>query len=83
LVNNFSIVFGGGKRLFIVLALLLPFLLELGILISQIVPERKLSFSPISASGSTFNPRNTQCIPAVKIFAFLDLNKKSQFSFGH
>jgi len=46
LVNNFSIVFGGGKRLFIVLALLLPFLLELGILISQIVPEGKLSFSP-------------------------------------
>jgi len=31
----------------------------------------------ISASDSNFNPRNTQCIPAVKIFALLDLNKKS------
>jgi len=34
LVNDFPIVFGGGKRLFIVLALLLPFLAELGDLIS-------------------------------------------------
>jgi len=34
LINNFSIVFGGGKHLFIVLALLLPFLLKLGHLIS-------------------------------------------------
>jgi len=33
LVNNFSIVFSGGKRLFILLALLLPFLLELDYLI--------------------------------------------------
>jgi len=33
LVNNFSIVFSRRKRLFIVLALLLPFLLELGYLI--------------------------------------------------
>jgi hypothetical protein len=41
------------------------------------VPERKLSFSPISASGSNFNPRNTQCMSVVKIFAFLDLNEKS------
>ena len=39
--------------------------------------ELKLSFSPISASDSNFNPRNPQCIPAVKIFALLDLNKKS------
>jgi len=33
LVKNFSIVFGGGTRLFIVLALLWLFLLELGHLI--------------------------------------------------
>ena len=45
--------------------------------ITYLVPERKLSFSPISASDSNFNPRNTQCIPAVKIFVFLDLNEKS------
>jgi hypothetical protein len=42
-----------------------------------LVPERKLSFSPISASDSNFNPQNTQCIPVVKIFVFLDLNEKS------
>ncbi len=34
-------------------------------------------FCPISASGSNFNPRNTQCIPPVKIFAFLDLGQIS------
>jgi len=28
-------------------------------------------------SDSNFKPRNTQCIPAVKIFVFLDLNEKS------
>jgi|GEM_PF-1475171 len=42
-----------------------------------LVPERKLSFSPISASDKNFNPRNTNCIPAVKILIFLDLDKKS------
>ena len=33
-----------------------------------LVPERKLSFSPPAIGGtsdSNFNPRNTQCIPAV------------------
>jgi len=25
------------------------------------------------ATGSNFNPRNTQCIPVVKIFIFLDI----------
>ena len=25
--------------------------------------------------GSNFNPRNTTCIPVVKIFAFLDLEQ--------
>jgi transposase len=48
-----------------------------------LVPERKLSFSPISAPESNFNPRNTPCMSVVKIFVFLDLNEKSWFSFGH
>jgi hypothetical protein len=41
-------------------------------------------FCPISASHSNFNPQNTQCIPAVKIFAFLELeprlNKKADLT---
>jgi hypothetical protein len=41
------------------------------------VPDRKLLFFPISTSGSNYNPRNTQCIPVVIIFAFLDLGKNS------
>jgi len=39
-------------------------------------PLQNAPFFPISASGSNFNPRNTICIPAVKIFAFLELEKK-------
>jgi len=39
--------------------------------------ERDLS------TGSNFNPRNTQCIPVVKIFAFLELGKTISFSDGH
>ena len=35
-----------------------------------IVPERKLSFPPISVSDSNFNPRNTTSITVVKIFVF-------------
>jgi hypothetical protein len=35
---------------------------------------QNVPFCPISTSGSNFNPRNTQCIPVVKIFAFLDLD---------
>jgi len=64
------------------------------VVILQIVPDRKLSFPPISASDSNFNPRNTTSITAcpvgpadrtgvVKFFVFLDLNEKSWFSFGH
>jgi len=34
-------------------------------------------FCPIFALGSNFNPRNTICIPVVKIFAFLDLEQIS------
>ena len=45
--------------------------------VSYLVPERKLSFPPISASDSNFNPRNTNSITVVKIFVFLDLNEKS------
>jgi len=53
------------------------------VVILQIVPDRKLSFPPISASDSNFNPRNTTSITVAKIFVFLDLNEKSWFSFGH
>jgi len=28
-------------------------------------------------ADQNFNPQNTQCIPAVKILIFLDLDKKS------
>jgi len=31
-------------------------------------------------SGSNYNPRNTQCIHVVIIFAFLDLGKNISFS---
>ena len=34
--------------------------------------DRKLLFFPISASRSNYDPRNTQRIPVVIIFAFLD-----------
>jgi hypothetical protein len=39
-------------------------------------PLKNAPFCPISASCSNFNPRNTQCIPVVKIFAFLELEQK-------
>jgi len=37
-------------------------------------PLKNAPFCPIAASGSNFNPQNTKCIPAVEIFAFLELN---------
>ncbi|MBL0700270.1 MAG: hypothetical protein JJV92_05255 [Desulfosarcina sp.] len=40
-----------------------------------LVTERKLLILPISVSVKNFNPQNTECIPAVKIFAFLELEK--------
>jgi len=43
----------------------------------------KPSFSQISASVSNFNLQNTPGIPVVKIFAVLDFDEKSWFSFGH
>ena len=36
-------------------------------------------FWPISALGSNFNPRNTQCIPTVEIFARLELDQTETF----
>jgi len=38
-------------------------------------PLQNAPFCPIPASGSNFNPQNTQCIPVVKIFAFLGLEQ--------
>ena len=35
----------------------------------------RLPFCPISASGSKFNPQNIPYIPAVKFFAFLELEE--------
>jgi len=34
------------------------------------------------ASGSNFNPQNTQCIPVVKIFAFLGLEPRLNIKYG-
>jgi hypothetical protein len=56
-------------------------------------PLQNAPFCPISASGSNFNPQNTQCIPAcpvgladrtgvVKIFAFLDLEPRLNLQNG-
>jgi hypothetical protein len=56
-------------------------------------PSQNASFFSISASGSNFNPRNTQCIPAcpvgpadrtgvIKIIAFLELKQKLTFFKG-
>jgi len=39
-------------------------------------------FCPIPASGSNFNPQNTQCIPVVKILAFLELEQNRTFFKG-
>jgi len=54
-------------------------------------PLQNLPFRPISASASNCNPRNSQCMPVVKIFVFpsgaltlraggLNLNKNEYFS---
>ncbi len=45
-------------------------------------PLQNPTFCTISVSCSNFNPRNTQCIPVVKIFAFLELEQKSAFFKG-
>jgi hypothetical protein len=36
---------------------------------------KKVPFCPISVSDSNFNPRNTNGIPVVNIFVFLDLEQ--------
>jgi len=40
-------------------------------------PLKNTPFCPISVSGSNYNPRNTTCIPAVIIFAFLEFEQIS------
>jgi hypothetical protein len=45
-------------------------------------PLQNVIFCPIFASGSNFNPRNTQCMSVVKIFAFLELEKNEHFFKG-
>jgi hypothetical protein len=45
-------------------------------------PLKNAPFWSISASGSNFNSQNTQCIPAIKIVAFLELKQKSTFFKG-
>jgi len=45
-------------------------------------PLKNAPFCPISVSGSNFNPRNTQCIPSVKIIAFLELDQNRTFFKG-
>jgi len=39
-------------------------------------PLQNAPFYPISVSDSNFNLQNTQCIPMVKIFVFLELEQK-------
>ncbi len=51
----------------------------------ETLPTRPLHnalFCPITASGSNFNPRNTQCIPVVEIIAFLVLGQNRTFFKG-
>jgi len=38
-------------------------------------PLQNFPFCPITASGLNFKPRNTQCIPTFKLFAFLELEQ--------
>jgi len=45
-------------------------------------PLQNVPFCPISVSGSNFNPRNTECITVVKIFAFLEFKQKLTFFKG-
>jgi hypothetical protein len=45
-------------------------------------PLKNAPFCSVSASGSNFNPRNTQCIPVVKIIVFFELKQKLTFFKG-
>jgi hypothetical protein len=42
---------------------------------SWAIPLKNALFCPIPVSGSNFNPRNTQGMSVVKIFAFLGLEQ--------
>jgi hypothetical protein len=42
-------------------------------------PMQNAPFCPISSSVSNSNPRNTQCIPVVKIIIFLEIEQKGTF----
>jgi hypothetical protein len=41
--------------------------------------EKKSPIFPISSLSSNFNPQNTTCIPVVKIFARLEIEKIFRF----
>jgi len=45
-------------------------------------PLQNAPFCPIPASDSNFNPQNTQCIPVVKIIAFLGFEQNWTFFKG-
>jgi hypothetical protein len=45
-------------------------------------PLKNIPFCPIPVSDSNFYPQNTQCIPAVKIFAFLGLEPRLNIKNG-
>ncbi|MBU3946660.1 MAG: hypothetical protein KJ826_00360 [Proteobacteria bacterium] len=45
----------------------------------QMSQFQNVPFWPISVLGENFNPRNTPCIPAVKIFTRLDLDQTETF----
>jgi hypothetical protein len=53
-----------------------------GLCLLVLRPLQNALFCSISASGSNFNLRNTQCIPVVKIIAFLELKQKLTFFKG-
>ena len=44
-------------------------------LVHLLRPLKNAPFCPSSVSDSNFNPRNTKCIPVVKIIVFLDLGQ--------
>jgi hypothetical protein len=45
-------------------------------------PFKNIPFCPISASDSDFSPRNTQRMPAGKIFVFFELELRLNIKFG-
>jgi len=47
------------------------------------VSDPKPPIFPITALGKNFNPQNTQCIPPVKIFTRLVLEKIFRLSVKH